>query len=120
LPSNNGSCRSYRTMVAVASRFGMSRQSMHLWPRRYVDTPPPCPSRPSSPSDLGFVRRPMVHWPDPHQLVDTAVRVWFQASSVPMPTIGSCRLWSQLRSRTFPGKPVCGWTRWPILAHKCR
>ncbi len=33
--------------------------------------------RPSSsdPADLGFVRRPMVRWLDPHQLVDTAVRV---------------------------------------------
>ena len=33
--------------------------------------------RPSSsdPANLGFVRRPMVRWLDPHQLVDTAVRV---------------------------------------------
>ena len=33
--------------------------------------------RPSSsdPDDLGFVRRPMVRWLDPHQLIDTAVRV---------------------------------------------
>ena len=40
-------------------------------------TAPPCPPRPSSthPSHLGFVRRPMVRWLDPHQLVDTAVRV---------------------------------------------
>ncbi|HEY3691071.1 MAG TPA: metallophosphoesterase [Pseudonocardiaceae bacterium] len=38
---------------------------------------PPSGPRPSSsdPSDLGFVRRPMVRWLDPHQLVDTAVRV---------------------------------------------
>src|SRR3981081_74121 len=41
----------------------------------FADPPPPCPPRPSSPSDLGFVRRPMVRWLDPHQLVDTAVRV---------------------------------------------
>ena len=40
-----------------------------------ADTPPPCPSRPSSSADLGFVRRPMVRWLDPHQLIDTAVRV---------------------------------------------
>ena len=39
--------------------------------------PPPCPERPSSTdeSDLGFVRRPMVRWLDPHQLIDTAARV---------------------------------------------
>ena len=38
---------------------------------------PGCPSRPSSTgrSELGFVRRPMVRWLDPHQLLDTAVRV---------------------------------------------
>jgi hypothetical protein len=38
---------------------------------------PPSGRRPSSsdPADLGFVRRPMVRWLDPHQLVDTAVRV---------------------------------------------
>lgn len=42
-----------------------------------ADTPPPCPTRPSSvdASDLGFVRRPMVRWLDPHQLLDTTVRV---------------------------------------------
>jgi hypothetical protein len=36
-----------------------------------------CPARPSSTelSELGFVRRPMVRWLDPHQLVDTAARV---------------------------------------------
>ncbi len=39
------------------------------------DAPPPCPSRPSSDSDLGFVRKHMVRWFDPHQLLDTAVRV---------------------------------------------
>ncbi len=39
------------------------------------DRPPPCPPRPSHPSELGFVRRPMVRWFDPHQLIDTAVRV---------------------------------------------
>ncbi len=44
-------------------------------PADSAGTPPPCPPRPSSPSDLGFVRRPMVRWLDPHQLVDTAVRV---------------------------------------------
>jgi len=43
----------------------------------FADTPSPCPARPLSldPSELGFVRRPMVRWLDPHQLVDTAVRV---------------------------------------------
>ncbi len=40
-----------------------------------ADTPPPCCPRPSDTSELGFVRRPMVRWLDPHQLVDTAVRV---------------------------------------------
>jgi hypothetical protein len=39
------------------------------------EPPPPCPPRPSVESELGFVRRPMVRWFDPHQLVDTAVRV---------------------------------------------
>jgi len=34
-----------------------------------------CPKRPASDSDLGFVRRPMVRWFDPHQLVDTMARV---------------------------------------------
>ena len=35
-----------------------------------------CPGRPSSlePSELGFVRRPMVSWLNPGQLVDTAAR----------------------------------------------
>lgn len=38
---------------------------------------PPCPARPASSdlADLGFERRPMVRWLDPHQLVDTAARV---------------------------------------------
>jgi hypothetical protein len=38
---------------------------------------PDCPPRPSSEdaSELGFVRRPMVRWLDPLQLLDTAVRV---------------------------------------------
>jgi len=31
--------------------------------------------RPTSDEELGFVRRPMVRWLDPHQLVDTAGRV---------------------------------------------
>ena len=31
--------------------------------------------RPRSDADLGFVRRPMVRWFDPHQLVDTLARV---------------------------------------------
>jgi hypothetical protein len=44
-------------------------------PAGSADTSPPCLPRPSSPSELGFVRRPMVRWLDPHQLVDTAVRV---------------------------------------------
>jgi len=42
-----------------------------------ADNRPPCPARPSStdPAELGFERRPMVRWLDPHQLVDTAARV---------------------------------------------
>jgi len=41
-----------------------------------AEGPPPCPPRPSTEDGgLGFVRRPMVRWLDPHQLVDTAVRV---------------------------------------------
>jgi hypothetical protein len=44
-------------------------------PAGSADTSAPCPPRPSSASELGFVRRPMVRWLDPHQLVDTAVRV---------------------------------------------
>jgi hypothetical protein len=38
---------------------------------------PVCPPRPSSEahSELGFVRKPMVRWLDPHQLIDTASRV---------------------------------------------
>ncbi|HYH58660.1 MAG TPA: hypothetical protein VD790_05525, partial [Thermoleophilaceae bacterium] len=35
----------------------------------------PCPPRPATESDLDFRRRPMVRWFDPHQLIDTAVRV---------------------------------------------
>ncbi|MGI9022543.1 MAG: metallophosphoesterase [Acidimicrobiales bacterium] len=36
-----------------------------------------CPDRPSSldPAELGFTQQPMVRWLDPHQLLDTAVRV---------------------------------------------
>ncbi len=41
----------------------------------HADTPAPCPARPSDESELGFRRRAMVRWFDPHQLVDTAVRV---------------------------------------------
>ena len=33
------------------------------------------PERPRSDAELGFVRRPMVRWFDPHQLVDTLARV---------------------------------------------
>jgi len=44
-------------------------------PTRPDDAPPPCRPRPAVASDLGFVRRPMVRWFDPHQLIDTAVRV---------------------------------------------
>ncbi|HET9466686.1 MAG TPA: hypothetical protein VFO71_14205 [Gemmatimonadales bacterium] len=40
-----------------------------------ADPAPPCAPRPADASDLGFVRRPMVRWFDPHQLIDTAVRV---------------------------------------------
>ncbi|MDP8938084.1 MAG: metallophosphoesterase, partial [Actinomycetota bacterium] len=43
--------------------------------REPTDALRPCPSRPSSESDLGFVRKHMVRWFDPHQLVDTAARV---------------------------------------------
>lgn len=35
----------------------------------------PDQARPESDSDLGFVRRPMVRWLDPHQLLGTAARV---------------------------------------------
>ena len=34
-----------------------------------------CPARPATTADLGFERRPMVRWLDPHQLVDTSARV---------------------------------------------
>ncbi len=34
-----------------------------------------CPKRPARDDELGFTRRPMVRWLDPHQLVDTAGRV---------------------------------------------
>ncbi len=34
-----------------------------------------CPKRPGSEAELGFVRRPMVRWFDPHQLLDTVARV---------------------------------------------
>ncbi|MFY9808426.1 MAG: metallophosphoesterase [Pseudonocardiaceae bacterium] len=42
-----------------------------------MSSTPPGPPRPSStePAELGFVRKHMVRWLDPHQLVDTAVRV---------------------------------------------
>ncbi len=40
-----------------------------------ADKAGPCLPRPAVASDLGFVRRPMVRWFDPHQLIDTAVRV---------------------------------------------
>jgi hypothetical protein len=49
--------------------------SMDETPADPADAPPPCPPRPSVASELDFVRRPMVRWFDPHQLVDTAVRV---------------------------------------------
>lgn len=39
------------------------------------DARPPCPPRPAAESELGFRRRAMVRWFDPHQLLDTAVRV---------------------------------------------
>jgi len=39
------------------------------------EIPASCPPRPSVESELGFTRRPMVRWFDPHQLVDTAIRV---------------------------------------------
>jgi hypothetical protein len=34
-----------------------------------------CPPRPAEDEDLGFRRRPMVRWLDPHQLIDTSARV---------------------------------------------
>ncbi len=40
-----------------------------------ADPLPPHPPRPSEAAELGFIRRPMVRWFDPHQLIDTAVRV---------------------------------------------
>ena len=40
-----------------------------------ADADPPEPKRPSSEAELGFTRRPMVRWFDPHQLVDTVARV---------------------------------------------
>lgn len=49
-----------------------------------MQTPPPAadgtvespePKRPANDAELGFVRRPMVRWLDPHQLLDTAARV---------------------------------------------
>jgi len=39
------------------------------------DASPPARRRPAAESELGFVRRPMVRWLDPHQLMDTAIRV---------------------------------------------
>ncbi|MEX0659052.1 MAG: hypothetical protein WD080_07960 [Egibacteraceae bacterium] len=42
-----------------------------------TEASPPCPPRPSSEADLGFTRRPMVRWFDPHQLADTARRALF-------------------------------------------
>ena len=46
-------------------------------PEALASNVPECPPRPASEAeeDLGFVRRPMVRWLDPHQLVDTAARV---------------------------------------------
>ncbi|MGH3837567.1 MAG: hypothetical protein ACRDSF_17965, partial [Pseudonocardiaceae bacterium] len=44
-------------------------------PAGSADTSPPGRPRPSDSSELGFVRRPMVRWLDPHQLIDTVVRV---------------------------------------------
>ena len=43
------------------------------WPAVTADAAPT--GRPCSESELGFVRRPMVRWFDPHQLVDTVSRV---------------------------------------------
>ncbi|HEX2192358.1 MAG TPA: hypothetical protein VHH09_04125 [Acidimicrobiales bacterium] len=46
-------------------------------PETLAQKSPECPTRPASASedDLGFRRRAMVRWLDPHQLVDTAARV---------------------------------------------
>src|SRR5207244_5893001 len=46
-------------------------------PSEGAGTVPDSPSRPATDhrSELGFVRRPMVRWFDPHQLLDTARRV---------------------------------------------
>ena len=38
-------------------------------------TSPTDPARPTSDAELGFERRPMVRWLDPHQLLDTSARV---------------------------------------------
>lgn len=46
-------------------------------PAASPEASPPCPPRPSSEDDLGFVRRPMVRWFEPRQLADTARRVLF-------------------------------------------
>ena len=40
-----------------------------------ADDRSPLSPRPSCEADLGFARRPMVRWFDPHQLLDTVVRV---------------------------------------------
>ncbi len=40
-----------------------------------AESAPPCPPRPATEAELGFRRRAMVRWFDPHQLADTAVRV---------------------------------------------
>jgi len=42
----------------------------------------PCPTRPAGDDGLPFVRRPMVRWLDPHQLLDTATRVLASGSTL--------------------------------------
>ena len=51
------------------------------------------PAAPGRKEELGFVRRPMVRWLDPHQLLDTSHESWRPACSRPTPTAGSCRRW---------------------------
>ncbi len=66
-----------------------------------ADAPPPCPPRPSVPSELGFVRRPMVRW---LILISSSTRPsasWSRACSAPTPTAGSCRRGSRPRFRSL-------------------
>ena len=85
-------------------------------PADAVDAPPPCPPRPSNASDLGFVRRPMVRWFDPHQLIDTAVRVLLSGVFSSYADSRERRRESRPRCRIAPVSPSCGSTTSPISA----